>query len=202
MNTFFPAAFVVVTFFSVILSEGASMVDDQLPVELKVCKRPQATTQWCWAASGQMVMEYLGTNVSQCDQANARFPAANNTCCGAPTSRVCNRPQVADYHKWGFNFQKTNNAALSKKQVMNEIDNNRPFTFTWYSPTGQWSHTMVAIGYTTESDQLFVICNNPLPVRTGSKRTLKYGEFVEGIDYANTGDAYQHLEDYYFIQKK
>ena len=38
-----------------------------------VTLRPQETNMWCWAASGQMVMDFLGNNVSQCVQANNRF---------------------------------------------------------------------------------------------------------------------------------
>src|SRR5262245_39166916 len=37
-----------------------------LPVPL----RAQETELWCWAATGQMTMEYLGTGVSQSDQVN------------------------------------------------------------------------------------------------------------------------------------
>src|SRR5215208_2563397 len=38
-----------------------------------VTLRPQETSMWCWAASGEMAMDFLGTDVSQCDQANKRF---------------------------------------------------------------------------------------------------------------------------------
>lgn len=46
---------------------------------LPVTLHPQETQNWCWAASGQMVMDYLGHNVSQCVQANNRF--GRNDCC-------------------------------------------------------------------------------------------------------------------------
>ena len=54
---------------------------------LPVLLRPQETNMWCWAASGQMVMQFLGKNVDQCDEANKRFGLI--TCCDAPTAAAC-----------------------------------------------------------------------------------------------------------------
>jgi hypothetical protein len=56
-----------------------------LPVNLY----PQQTDAWCWAASGEMVMSYLGGMVSQCEQANRRF--AHTDCCNTPTPASCNQ---------------------------------------------------------------------------------------------------------------
>ena len=47
--------------------------------DLPVTLHPQETGMWCWAASGQMVMDYLGTSPSQCTQANNRF--GRTDCC-------------------------------------------------------------------------------------------------------------------------
>ena len=41
---------------------------------LPVAMRAQETSMWCWAASGEMTMEYLGApDIRQCDEANKRF---------------------------------------------------------------------------------------------------------------------------------
>src|SRR6516165_10551884 len=43
---------------------------------LPVLLRAQKTELWCWAASGQMIMEYLGRSVDQCVQVNNRLQRA------------------------------------------------------------------------------------------------------------------------------
>src|SRR5665213_927301 len=54
---------------------------------LNVVLRAQKTEQWCWAASAQMLMEYLGKTVEQCDQANVRL--GRSDCCKSPTPTAC-----------------------------------------------------------------------------------------------------------------
>src|SRR5262249_45338267 len=46
---------------------------------LPIMVSAQELENWCWAASGQMVMKTMGEDVSQCSQANDRFHLAN--CC-------------------------------------------------------------------------------------------------------------------------
>ena len=52
-----------------------------------VTLRPQETSMWCWAASGEMVMDFLGTDVGQCDEANKRF--GRSDCCNNPVPNAC-----------------------------------------------------------------------------------------------------------------
>lgn len=54
---------------------------------LNVTLHPQETGMWCWAASGQMVMDYLGHDVAQCVQANNRF-SRTDCCQGGPCPGV------------------------------------------------------------------------------------------------------------------
>ena len=61
--------------------------DPPVTTELQVTLRPQKTGMWCWAASGQMVMEYLGKPVEQCIQANNRLNRSD--CCKSPTPDEC-----------------------------------------------------------------------------------------------------------------
>ena len=77
------------------------------PVTLKA----QETNMWCWAASGEMVMDFLGTNVTQCDQANKRF--GRNDCCNTPTPNACINGGWPEFDKYGFTFNTTANAALT-----------------------------------------------------------------------------------------
>ena len=70
----------------------------------------QQTNMWCWAASGQMVMEFLGVNVTQCDEANKRF--SHTDCCNTPTPEDCVNGGWPEFDKYGFTFQKTSDAPL------------------------------------------------------------------------------------------
>src|SRR4051812_3146378 len=79
----------------------------------------QETSMWCWAASGQMVMEFLGTNVTQCDEANKRFGKSN--CCNKPTPNECVKGGWPEFDKYGFNFNKTSDAPLSWDSLKSQI---------------------------------------------------------------------------------
>jgi hypothetical protein len=60
------------------VSAGAQSVDLPVPYER------QLTNEWCWAASTQMVLEYLHKQVPQCtivEQAYGMFPGS---CCMSP----------------------------------------------------------------------------------------------------------------------
>src|SRR5438132_12156053 len=46
--------------------------------------RPQETNNWCWAATTQMLAEYMGLSITQCALANHRFNKTN--CCNEQTS--------------------------------------------------------------------------------------------------------------------
>jgi hypothetical protein len=74
---------------------------------------------WCWAASGQMVMETFGKNVSQCDEANKRFGQSN--CCNSPTPEPCIQGGWPEFDKYGFTFETTSNAPLSWDDLRKEI---------------------------------------------------------------------------------
>src|SRR5262245_40017709 len=70
-----------------------------------VTLRPQETGMWCWAASGEMVMDFLGTNVSQCDEANKRF--GRTDCCHNPVPNACINGGWPEFDKYGFTFNTT-----------------------------------------------------------------------------------------------
>ena len=79
----------------------------------------QQTSMWCWAASGQMVMEFLGVSVTQCDEANKRFGL--NDCCNSPAPNHCVNGGWPEFDKYGFTFQKTSDAPLSWEGVKSQI---------------------------------------------------------------------------------
>jgi len=173
--------------------QSTPQVFKTLPVTL----RPQGSKMWCWAASGEMVMEYQGKHVAQCQQAIARFGI--NTCCNSPTPQPCIQGGWAEYNKWGF-ASDVREGALSWLEIQQEIDANRPFTFTWKWTDGtKGGHTMVCIGYSTVNNVNYVKILDPWPVNQGKQKTITYDDFVQGEEYSGT--SYSHWKDYYHIRK-
>ncbi|HEY6901208.1 MAG TPA: papain-like cysteine protease family protein, partial [Puia sp.] len=72
---------------------------------------PQKTSMWCWAASGEMCMNFLGANIQQCDEANKRF--GRTDCCNAPVPTACVNGGWPEFDKYGFKADVTSDAPLS-----------------------------------------------------------------------------------------
>lgn len=174
-------------------------------VHLAVTLEPQETSMWCWAASGQMVMHYLGTDVDQCVQANNRFN--RNDCCNInlcppptePSTHACVTGGWAEYAKYGFTSQNTTNAALSWADLKAELSNatncgNTPFTFTWHWP-GNGGHTMVAIGYLSLLKGRYVEIMDPWSPCVGDVKVITYEYYVESPGH------HTHWDDYYKIRR-
>jgi hypothetical protein len=176
-----------------------------LPVRL----RPQETENWCWAACGQMVMEYLGRDISQCEQANNRYDLTG--CCirdlvplRANLSKDdssliayvnCARSGWPEFEKYNFASKRTTNAALKwdelKAQLSGGPDSRgRPVVFSWRWKKGG-GHMMVAKGYTSIDGQNYVIILDPWPPNKGDEIIIPYSAYVE--DPGN----YSHWDDFY-----
>ena len=178
-----------------------------LPVQL----HPQETRNWCWAASGQMIMDYLGHDVAQCVEANNRFnrnDCCNIDLCPPPTETVtydafgncvgCPCGGWPEFNKYGFDFKKTSNAALSWKDLREQISNEpnckkRPFAFTWHWPGGG-GHMMVAKGYLTVGGTNYVVMLDPWAPCVGDERIITYSYYVESAGH------HTHWNDYYNIK--
>ena len=158
-----------------------------------VSVRGQETGMWCWAASGEMCMEFLGTNVQQCDEANKRF--GRNDCCNGPVPNGCVNGGWPEFDKYGFSASHTSDAALTWDQVQDQIYcKKKPFAFTWHWNSGG-GHMMVARGYISLNGTNYIYRNNPLPVGVGTADIITYDNYVTGADHT-------HWDDYYDITKK
>jgi hypothetical protein len=156
---------------------------------LPVTLAPQQTSQWCWAASGQMIMDYLGASrVTQCDQANRRFNRTD--CCNSPTPSACIVGGWPEFEKYGFSYNTT--GALSWSSLVNEINNNRPVAFSW-GWTGGGGHMMVARGYAVTRTDNLVHVSDPWAPNVGDEYYITYSEYVSGSDHV-------HWTDYYNIR--
>ena len=178
---------------------GKPAVIGSLPVTL----HPQETQNWCWAASGQMVMDYLGHNVSQCTEANNRF--GRNDCCNID---LCPPPTEATPHgcvvggwpefdKYGFTFKTTSGAPLTWDQLREQISNEsyckkKPFAFSW-GWLGGGGHMMVAKGYFTLAGTNYVVILDPWAPCVGDERIITY-------DFYNADPTdHTHWDDYYDV---
>jgi hypothetical protein len=149
----------------------------------------QETNSWCWAASGQMLMSYIGNvNVPQCVQANDRLGYTN--CCQTPVPAACIEPNWPDMPRYGFS-QRTG-GALSWDAVRRQLANGgpfrgRPFGFSWgwlvpdatgtLQPTDA-GHMMVAVGYFDGPSGRWVEVHDPWPPNLGDHRFDFYDFYV------------------------
>lgn len=155
--------------------------------------RAQETNMWCWAASGEMAMDFLGTNVTQCDQANKRF--GRNDCCNSTVPTACINGGWPEFDKYNFTFSRTSNAALSWSALKKQIYCLRkPVPYSWHWNSGG-GHMMVVTGYAELNGTRYVSVNNPLPVDVGAQYFLTYDAYV-------SGPGYTHWDDFYNITKK
>jgi Papain-like cysteine protease AvrRpt2 len=155
---------------------------------------PQQTDMWCWAASGQMCMTFLGAtvDVSQCTQANNRF--GKSDCCNAPTPDECVNGGWPEFPKYGFTANVTSDAPLTWDQIKNQIDClKKPVAFSWHW-TGGGGHMMVLTGYAVIDGENWVFINNPWEPNVGAQSSMTYDDYVSGSDHT-------HWNDYYDITK-
>jgi len=156
---------------------------------------PELASSWCWAASGQMCMAFLGAtvDVSQCTQANNVFGQTN--CCNNPTPSPCVQGAWPEFSKYGFSARMTNNTALSWAQIQTQIGClNKPIAFSWHWTSGG-GHMMVITGYAVIDGENWVFINDPGVPDFGLHYQISYEDYVSGSDHT-------HWNDFYDITKK
>ena len=157
-----------------------------------VALHPQETSMWCWAAGGEMCMEFLGTSVDQCDEANQRF--GFTTCCNNPVPGTCVQGGWPEFDKYGFSFKRTSDTPLTWAQVKSQIYcAKKPFAFAWHW-TGGGGHMMVVTGYATLNGTHYVAVNNPWAPNVGAEYLTTYDDYVSGTDHT-------HWDDFYDVTK-
>jgi hypothetical protein len=158
-----------------------------------VSLRAQETSMWCWAASGEMCMDFLGTDVTQCDQANKRFNRTD--CCTNPGN--CVTGGWPEFQKYNFTFQRTSNTALTFAQLKEQIFcKKKPVAFSWHWPGGG-GHMMVVYGYSDAGGQQWVYYRDPWPPNTGNgTAAIPYAQWV------TDPGRHTHWDDFYDITKQ
>jgi hypothetical protein len=157
----------------------------------------QQTGNWCWAASGGMIMTFLGHPVSQCAQADSEFKRLD--CCPPPPSAPqCDQGGWPEFERFEFASRHTESQALSWDAVKAEIDAGRPVAFTWWW-LGGGGHMMVLKGYEEDGATSLVAVNDPWP-STIVAPWITYEEYVADNRYVAGEDLrHTHWNDYYAI---
>lgn len=181
----------ILCFALALLSAGCACTPEPLASQA-VSLRGQETPVWCWAASGEMCMDFLGTDVSQCDEANKRF--SRTDCCHSPRPAACVNTGWPEFDKYGFTFDRTSNTPLTWDQLKEQIYcKHKPFAFSWHW-SGGGGHMMVVKGYAEVGGTNWVYYENPLPVGAGAHEFKTYPDWVSGTGYT-------HWDDFYNINK-
>jgi hypothetical protein len=189
---------------------GDSKLNHDLFNSLPVMLHPQETDNWCWAACGQMIMEYLGIKVSQCEQANNRY--RHTDCCNSDSSSAagnllrgdytnfnsdCAQPGWPEFEKYGFTYKRRSKAPLTWKELKIQLSDGpngkgKPFAFSW-----QWNkgggHMMIAKGFATIDGENYVIIIDPWPPNLGDEVIITYSAFVDMMG------SYTHWDDFFDI---
>jgi hypothetical protein len=167
----------------------------------------QEDGNWCWAASGKMIMENYSQSVDQCREVDDRH---SNELQGAD----CCAPQLAllrgqdgdpcNLTGWPeFCLHKINNSILKGKgltwdELKTELGCRKsPVAFSWMWDTAGHGHMMVAVGYSSDSNMVFV--NDP--ELSGGQR-ISYESYAAAT-FVTFPDGYQehkHWDDFYHFQ--
>jgi hypothetical protein len=154
-----------------------------LPVEM----RPQETELWCWAATGQMTMEFLGKNVTQSEQANRLFQRSD--CDDHPVPKPCVRGGMVVLGPYGFHAD-VSTKPLSEDEVIRQIATLKkpiPFGYKW---PGGGGHIGLLVGYVRTTDgKLLVEILDPFPPSKGERSLIPYKRWASGT----TEFAFDHV---------
>lgn len=157
---------------------------------------PQQTDMWCWAASGEMCMNFLGHDVPQCVQANNEFGLANccqiNLCPNPDSGVPCASGGWPEFGRYGFSFLENPIQLDFAQLVQQTYCKQKPVAFTWWW-TGGGGHMMVVVGYEIAPDGTqWVQINDPWAPCVGNQTLITYDDYVGSTDLGHT-----HGPDFY-----
>lgn len=149
---------------------------------VSVSLRPQETNNWCWAATTQMITEFLGHGRTQCDLANQRF--SRNDCCNpasnagpCPKNNACNTPGWTMFDESGFDST-ASSTPLSFAAVKSQIFcNKKPMSYAYGPKSGGVGHVLVVSGYVVVGGIQYLSLNDPWSPCSGANRLITYDEY-------------------------
>jgi len=142
--------------------------------------KPQQTNNWCWVACAQMVHEYFGGSVQQCDLANDRL--GRTDCCNnqgdanCPKTNNCNNPgnTRGAIESLGYNVTQAD-SPLSWDELRKHIYcAKKPLVFADGAAGGGVGHVRVIYGYVTVGGQNWISLSDPWEPCIGSDDLITY----------------------------
>lgn len=128
----------------------------------------QQYDRWCWDATSQMMMQFLGKSVAQCTIANWAL-GVTNACYGPSNGPRAAWNNAANgspgwawegkvMQAWGLPGGYVYNRALSQSEIVSAINANKPIAleWAWYAGSG---HAVVLTGY--KNNGATVLINDP-----------------------------------------
>jgi len=112
---------------------------------LNITRTRQEQSNWCWAASTQMVLSKYGIQKEQTDIVTAIK--------GSPVNQTAQGYEIVRAIQWGGVSSSENQSALSEEETKSCADSGSPFVFGWLWSQGG-GHALVYDGY--EGNQYFV----------------------------------------------
>jgi hypothetical protein len=157
-----------------------------LPVKLV----PQETELWCWAATGQMTMDFFGKSVTQSQQANLQFNRRD--CQAQPVPRFCVRGGDILIGKYGFTYDLLLKPVSPDEIVRQTYTLRKPLPFAWYFPGGG-GHAGLVVGYNKANEGMFLVeildpwpmpHLNPKEWSGGQRVFIPYSRWVGDYDHS------------------
>jgi hypothetical protein len=151
-------------------------------------KYDQLQTNWCWAASAQMTIEYLKpqAKTEQCRIAGEELGpiGAPFNCC--PLIANCNVPKWPQqvFHDRQITYA-VNQGALTEDELKRQIVAGSPVMFSWNWTRGN-AHIQVAVAYNVIDGESFISVLDPLSLKT----TIPYSEYDKSEDHTHSVDYY------------
>jgi hypothetical protein len=153
----------------------------QNPLPVNAFQREGLNT--CWAACGEIIMDYIGgVRVRQCCQANRRFNQYG--CCLSDNTVVlgspCSNDGYPDFGYWHFTGGQASAQVLSWSQIRNEIAAGCPFTFSWQrKQTITSQHMMVVHGFYDDNGDQWLEVTDPAGFQVPAQRwQVPYGDYL------------------------
>jgi hypothetical protein len=167
------------------LTGGATQTQLPSAVTLDIDLIKQDSNVWCWAAAGEMIMKFLGTDVMQCDQASYAPPTGQSTCCLPDPPSSCFHRGVPDFNFYGFDCL---------KDIKTELAANRPLGYYRHAIGGGNGHIVVIYGYECDDESTpCLLIRDPM----GDWTAISHVDYVGGNDY-----DFEHYRTYYGLKKR
>ena len=218
------------TVFATAASVPAQQACQERVLSLRFSPPAGRANNWCWAASGQMIMELLGEaprKACQCRQAEQVLGVTG--CCVTPSSCLpaddlparCDRPRwpafVEKPDRYNFSYATTCDALpgrqnddacdaqpMSWTALTAEICAGRPVIASLRSRGSASGHTVVVKGFSSRPDRRVLVVDPAklCPAGRDCEGELDEGFWLSYDEYVAGWDGMVHWVDFYGIKRK